>query len=119
MTIKHTPGPWKYDDIWALVNGPKGQEICAIHAHETKYDDRVTRNEAQANAQFIVRACNAHEELRGNLKAACNVIELLLPLIAPSNDRWSETGLTDNGRAEVQAHLAEFKVAIAKAEGKE
>ncbi len=50
MNTKHTPGPWKYDETWALIHAEHGSEIAAVHAA------RGTRGEAQANAHLIAAA---------------------------------------------------------------
>lgn len=78
-----------------------------------KRESRRIREDHNAALNELIKQ---RDQLLDNLRAACNVIDLLLPLVAPSNDRWSETGLTDKGRAEVQAHLSDFKAAIALAE---
>lgn len=55
-TPKHTPTPWKYDK-----NGPgnniRDNEDCII-AHANSY-----YKEYRANACFIVRAVNSHDDL--------------------------------------------------------
>ena len=65
----HTPTPWTYDEVWALVKGPKGEEVCAIHSGQGD-NERVDRNVAYANAELIVRAVNAHEAMREALEEA-------------------------------------------------
>lgn len=54
--MNHTPGPWKYDDEWALIVGPNDEEICAIHAAQSSGERRVNRNKAQANGRLIAAA---------------------------------------------------------------
>jgi hypothetical protein len=50
MKTKHTPGPYRYDETWAIVYGADNVEIAACHSNK-------------ADAAFIVRACNTHAEL--------------------------------------------------------
>lgn len=58
MTQKHTPTPWQY--------APGCGVICAI-----QHDTHITQmtpgyhglEEAHANAEFIIRACNAYDGL--------------------------------------------------------
>src|SRR5262245_47424519 len=50
-----TPGPWRFDPTWALVNGPKGEEIAAIHAAQDG-TRRVHPATAHANARLIAAA---------------------------------------------------------------
>ena len=74
---KHTPGPWKKADIgrnasyfttgkqgspviWSVTDGKN--RICVLSALD----------EAEANAAFIVRACNSHYEMLEALKPKLN-----------------------------------------------
>lgn len=67
MNAKHTPGPWIYDETWALINAEHGSEIAAVHAA------RGTKGEPQANARLIAAApdllaalVDAYERLTGD-----------------------------------------------------
>jgi len=70
MTIKsigHTPGPWERDgdDIGReiLVDGePVFLPVCTL-GQPTLYNTSDSFLEIEANAEFIVRACNSHEDL--------------------------------------------------------
>lgn len=53
---KHTPGPYRYDDTWGIVYGDDDKEMAACHSNK-------------ADAAFIVRACNAHDDLLAALEA--------------------------------------------------
>lgn len=58
-----TPGPWKvfsFDEF--RVEGPDGISILSPY--------RRSAEEFKANAEFIVRACNAHDDLVAALKLA-------------------------------------------------
>lgn len=69
MTQTHTPTPWKYDgdgfdSIAAQECGTDGytvmnEECLPICDMVNCFEDDV----CQANAAFIVKACNAHDEL--------------------------------------------------------
>jgi hypothetical protein len=66
---KYTPGPWSVDGI-AIVGGDR-KDVClmgepALYAGDSP---RVCLN-ADANAAFIVRACNAHDDLLAACEAA-------------------------------------------------
>lgn len=53
----HTPGPWKLDDVWMLILGPNGEEVCAIHSGEIDGNrTRLNRERAQENAALIASA---------------------------------------------------------------
>ena len=54
--MNHTPTPWAVDSDNRFVVGPEGQSIFSGLA----LDDN---NESEANAAFIVKACNCHERL--------------------------------------------------------
>jgi len=107
MSATHTPGPWR---ILAQSPYRGGAEICAgdstvaVMYREVGYDDWQDVEplpQAEANAAFIVRACNAHEELVKALKASL----LAIP---------------DGMLSTNQAHIVQqIRHAIAKAEGKE
>ena len=75
---QHTSVPWTYDDTWALIKGPKDEEIAALHAAELPGGRRVHRHTAYCNAAFIVRACNAHGELLEALQNTCSIVDSFL-----------------------------------------
>lgn len=84
----HTPTPWQSDNDVIFCNGH-----FAI-AKTIKLG--IPEKESKANAAFIVRACNSHEELLEACKSA-------LILIAPTDQK---------------ALKRKLEQAIAKAEGK-
>jgi len=65
--VSHTPTPWKVtttNEVWmSSVCGSDGDEIAQCFKF---------KNESEANAAFIVRAVNSHEEL---LEAAKSLIK--------------------------------------------
>ena len=77
MTQKHTPGPWRVDpQPWMggfdgsiphyLIVGTIGGKTQRTIADVGQWADRPN---AEIDARFIVRACNAHEELLAALEA--------------------------------------------------
>lgn len=66
--MTHTPGPWEHHFLSGRdrIVGPNGECIA-----ETGRWKESELPEMHANAAFIVRACNAHEEL---LAAARNLL---------------------------------------------
>ena len=50
---ERTPGPWDRR-MPGMVTGPDGRDIANAYYHRFAYE---------ANAEFIVRACNAHDDL--------------------------------------------------------
>ena len=65
-TMNHTPIPWALDEYLlkesiAVIN-PKENTLkysCIASVHKTAR----AKDEAEANAAFIVTACNAHDDL--------------------------------------------------------
>ncbi|CUW85647.1 hypothetical protein N5C66_03720 [Rhizobium pusense] len=94
MTTTHTPTPWFLNEAQDFVKGD-GRHIAVL------FDGTPTSptvKERKSNAAFIVRACNAHDELLAALKAARDFHD------------WNESSVSATARQVV--------VAIAKAEGK-
>jgi hypothetical protein len=93
---KHTPLPWRFGDnvgkrpTWEYVEGQDGQAICLIGQ----------TSDGEANAAFIVRACNAHEDL---VAALSELVELL----EDNQPDWY-----------LKKHFNHARAALAKAEGK-
>lgn len=108
MSNKHTPGPFRIaENEWnlktvlpwhgaVLIEGDINSGlavpplICALYRG------------VEANAAFIVRACNAHDELL----AACGNAEAVMSIVEPRSDK-----------AEYLACLAQLRAAISKARG--
>ena len=102
----HTPTPWSIDK--ETINDPdvviESKSGCFVAQVSSDADD----TEAQANAAFIVRAVNAHEELLDNIRQAIRALE---------------AGLDDTGEcighvSTMDCVVDDLKQAIAKAEGK-
>jgi hypothetical protein len=95
---KHTPGPWQVaSEATATILGPSptGLRIIAVAEEPNQ----------TANAKLIAAA----PELLEALRAACNDIQLLVPLA-----QSTETTLTDKGAAETRSHVALYLAVIAK-----
>lgn len=75
MPAKHTPTPWHVQPIggqrYIEAQGPKF--ICDMQADQCENPAEV--EEMQANAEFIVRACNCHEELVQVLESVVRILE--------------------------------------------
>jgi N-dimethylarginine dimethylaminohydrolase len=70
MTHTHTPGPWRVVDSLNTIDcigiyGPHSVLVAEIRDPESvKPEERAQEEETMRdNAAFIVRACNAHDEL--------------------------------------------------------
>ena len=95
---QHTPTPWhQVDNTGALVIDLNGNVMahCAVQ-------DELPMTERQANAAFIVRAVNSHEEL---IEALKEVTE------------WLAASCTTSDGAQTEA-IKQANSAIARAEGK-
>lgn len=77
-----TARPWRYDDTWALITGPKGEEVAAIHSGQANDPRRVNRNVALDNAALIVQAVNSHAALLAVAEAAKRCPQWLGKMIA-------------------------------------
>ena len=72
----HTQTPWKLDlGLGAPEIVGNGRRIARV-----LYEGGSEDNEVEVNAQFIVRACNSHEEL----------VDALTNLLAHPEDKWFE-----------------------------
>lgn len=78
MSAERTPGPWTVDDTLRLKKGglivrSDDYAICGVY-------DVELGNSAQnkANAVFIVKACNAHDELVLRLTEATALLDRLI-----------------------------------------
>ena len=99
----HTPGPWQV----------AGHGTTVDHTHERSRRPPVARcglthglgpagDEDRANAEFIVRACNSHDELLAALRELTRA--------------WDSTQFPVSDR--MDAALKDADAAIAKAEGR-
>ena len=107
MSAQHTPGPWEFaqtsgDDDRFDIFQSKTAWTVARTVNNASITDR------EANARLIAAA----PDLLAALQAACNDIELLLPLA-----QSGETSLTDKGAKETRSHIALYRAAITKAKG--
>ena len=106
MSDKHTPTPWRvlhsgYPHVVVVTekwDSEDGVLICYPGRHTSAADPEV-----QANAEFIVRACNSHEELLAAARSAS--LELTTVGIG-------------HGHTHSQDVVARLQAAIAKAEGR-
>jgi hypothetical protein len=66
----HTEGPWTVGGTYRTHNSPtRFWETCGhAEAGHAFYAHGASQDESHANAEFIVRACNAHDELLAALK---------------------------------------------------
>jgi len=97
-----TPGPWETSTI-KLANKVEW-DICGSDGGDIIADLMGCEN-AKANAAFIVRACNAHDDLM----EACHQMWAAL----------DERILNASKGASVKEALEKIKQAISKAEGRE
>ncbi len=109
---KHTPGPWKAEQVDVLGNDPTRWAVLSdggwvVASIENGIPGESLETEA-ANAAYIVRACNAHEDLLAALEAMV--------------DCQDEAGLLEHdldGHEESICALCMARAAIAKARGQE
>jgi hypothetical protein len=104
--MNHTPTPWKIDRLLTANAAPViVAETCwrnqARTVAKALYHSGSEDPEVQANAKFIVRACNCHDEL---LDIALTFLGVAYWMGLDKTDDW-------NGYCE------KIKAAISKAEG--
>lgn len=79
--IKHTPGPWKYyyegSGDYLILAGDDEKEIASVLQPKggSGFLGGGPAEENEANAKFIVLACNSHYELLEACKAALPMIK--------------------------------------------
>ena len=71
--MSHTPVPWKFGQHSLAIYADNGVEIASTHAGAWGM-----MSDPWANGQFIVRACNAHEDLVEACKTARWLIGTLI-----------------------------------------
>ena len=64
----HTPLPWKSDGSYIIGSNNLSVAKATIYKGTNEVKDIENEEKARANAAFIVRAVNAHEELLSCLK---------------------------------------------------
>ena len=64
----HTPGPWTVNKYSQIITPTR--EVLLVSGVALPSGNHPKIEEADANAAYIVRACNAHEELVTALKIA-------------------------------------------------
>jgi hypothetical protein len=99
MSLQHTPTPWGVDGVYVERKGDERLVTLANCSHSPRIDIPT----AKANAEFIVRAVNAHDDLLSALAAALEWIdavppETVLPTM-PGFDRDDVNALLDNLKA--------------------
>lgn len=99
MNTKHTPSPWKVCSTYAQAQ--KGHGYIAAWSDQelpiaTVKPLHLDPEESRANMDFIVRACNRHDEL----VAALESCESILSAIECGQDKPMATGqILDVARA--------------------
>ena len=91
---KRTPGPWKVrrNIIYVDWFSPNGEEYDKYIARVDPDVQAETYAEMKANAEFIVRACNSHDELLAACKASFEFVDSIAgisPVDIPNeNELW-------------------------------
>lgn len=107
----HTPTPWGFGDLekgskrpmWEHIVDSHGTQISTVMQSIVRGCQVIgpeTQEEAEANAAFIVRACNAHEALVAALKALITDAEAMdKRLLEDQPDPGCEKGSITRARA--------------------
>jgi hypothetical protein len=68
--MSHTPTPWNTNSPdETLILGPDFQVVATTFQDEEDY--QANHDNRYEDAQFIIKACNTHDELVEALKAVC------------------------------------------------
>lgn len=96
---EHTPLPfvWETDNSSVVIGAHHNEVDCAIAHMSVEEIDGISLQMAIANAQFIVKACNMHDELVEALEWFCDRV--------------------DRGEVRSKKTYARYKEIIAKAKG--
>ena len=93
---KHTPGPWKAggdNNSWNKIFNHGNRPIATVNSiHKAGQREAGDGDTQEANARFIVTACNSHAELLEALKEADKVLELAkmyFPKSIKNGDRFA------------------------------
>jgi hypothetical protein len=127
-TPKRTPGPYKIrgGEIWAFGN-PLDVDECigTVYRAEGWTEGEPIRTEDQANAAFVGRAMECHDDLLAALKTARTYVEASLDDVRDSQPALDAAFPPRSVRmraedaitiTEIEAHLALIDRAIARAE---
>lgn len=89
---QHSPLPWK-TSAWGEIKTPEGETLL-VNGVSLPYRNHPKDAEATANAQYIIRACNAFPDLLAALESAvaqhqirCD-IAIRLGQQPPNSERW-------------------------------
>ena len=110
MKTKHTPGPWEVSNEDTII-GPQGNVVAECCGYSVKATDATLRKQGgrEANAHFIVRACNNFDDMLA-----------LLEDISRWFDHHLTKGTINAGTANRDGDLvSQIRAAIAKAKGGE
>ena len=108
---KHTPTPWahngytargEYHKACAVWTADDETFICSTTRGKMRMYDADSSETKDANAKFIVRACNAHDEL--------------LALVRDALERFTDNDMQPPN-AKLEEWIGRAVAAIAKAEG--
>lgn len=78
----HTPTPWYVDERGNIRQQSTGNVLADMQdGTRVNRESRISKREMEANAAFIVRACNSHEKL----------VEALKGMLVPHEKGWNVT----------------------------
>jgi len=100
-TETHTPEP-QQDDY--LIHDAEGRHIAEVFQYQNNENQN---GPSQANAEFIVRACNLHEELLKACELVPKMIETLMDELA--EQKATDWGIVNDGLIKVQRAVVKAK----------
>lgn len=76
MSAAHTPGPWYVSADGHIRDNANMEPIGTVDGRAAGADGDEYTDRGVANAAFIVRACNAHDELVAALRGIVDFADL-------------------------------------------
>ena len=113
-SVTHTPGPWATAGISNPQTNPR-MSVWGPKAPDAQSGEWIAKDIRPANAEFIVRACNAHDDLVAALKDVLAQFETGAFVRNTDSDGCSDWALKAAGPLRA---LAVAQKAVAKAEGR-
>ena len=109
METKHTPMPWivtdERHDLIAIGAECRRFSCCVVNGpNPSSYADKAgiaQAAEQKANAEFIVRACNAHDELLEQLKAVTESLNMARLVMTDPQTRALAGEIVESARATI------------------
>ena len=103
--MKHTELPWRINKRASMLVEANNRSVCSTGGYSNISEGDAVYDENQANAAFIVKACNNHYQMLEQLKSFSWFIEKQVNLGYLNHPEWAKR-LNDVKEAIKQAEEA-------------